>query len=158
MSNQQPLRQHLVKLLQGGQSYTPLQDQITGIPFEDAGKNIDGLPYNIYRVMEHIRLSQYDLLNFSRNPDYKYIKWPDDYWPDSDAPASPEAWEQTVQTILDDRQAMIDLVQDESRDLLEPFPWGEGQTLLREAMLVAEHNAYHAGQILVMRRLLGIWG
>lgn len=157
MSNQQPLRQHLVKLLQGGQSYMPLQEQITGIPMEAAGKKVEGLPYTIYQLMEHIRISQHDLLDFSRNPEYQYIKWPDDYWPDSESPTSAEEWEQTVQSILDDREEMIELVQDESRDLLEPFPWGKGQTLLREAMLMAEHNAYHAGQIVLMRRLLRVW-
>lgn len=157
MDNQQPLREHLVKQLEGNQTYTHIRKLITGIPYEQAGKKPDGLPYSIYRLVEHIRIAQWDMLDFSRNPDYKEITWPDEYWPEGDAPASPEAWDQSVQTVLSDLDEMINLVKDESRDLLKPFPWGTGQTLMREAMMVAEHNGYHGGQVLVLRRLLGIW-
>ena len=157
MDNQQPLREHLAKHLEGNQTYTHIRKLITGIPYELAGKKPDGLPYSIYRLVEHIRIAQWDMLDFSRNPNYKEIKWPDDYWPKGDAPESPEAWEKSVQTVLSDLDEMIELVKDESRDLLEPFPWGTGQTLMREAMMVAEHNGYHGGQVLVLRRLLGIW-
>lgn len=124
MDNQQALREQLVKLLQGGQSYTPMRQLLTGIPFELAGKHVEGLPYTIYRLMEHLRIAQWDMLDFSRNPDYKEIKWPDEYWPEGDAPASPEEWERSVQGVLDNLDEMIELVQDESRDLLEPFSLG----------------------------------
>jgi hypothetical protein len=115
------------------------------------------LPHSAWEVLEHIRLAQRDILEFSESAEYQPRTFPDDYWPQSHVPASEAEWEKSVQSILADRGAFIALLQDPKRDLFEPFPWGEGQTLLREALLIAEHNAYHVGEIVVLRRLLGVW-
>lgn len=157
MKDQKIIRHHLEKLLKGGNAFVPLEKAIENIPFEKLGVKPSGLPYSLWGQAEHIRISQKDIRDFSIGTDYQEIKWPDDYWPSSEAPKNEDEWQLTVSTIKNDLKSMIKLVNDESRDLFEPFSWGNGQTLFREAVLVAEHNAYHTGQILVVRRLLGIW-
>jgi hypothetical protein len=102
-------------------------------------------------------LAQLDILEFSQSADYVPRNWPDDYWPKSPAPATAAEWTQSVRRVLKDRDAFIALLEDPKRDLYEPFPWGDGQTLLREALLIADHNAYHVGEIVLVRRILGIW-
>jgi hypothetical protein len=106
-------------------------------------------------LLEHLRLAQLDILEFSQSAKYVARKWPDDYWPKSPAPASAAEWNQSVNSVLKDRDAFIALL--EERDLYKPLPWGDGQTLLREALLIADHNAYHVGEIVLLRRILGIW-
>jgi hypothetical protein len=104
-----------------------------------------------------MRIAQWDILEFSRNPKHRSPPWPDGYWPDGLAPASQIAWDRSVQTFHEDNKAMQDLVADPSTDLVALIPWGDGQTILREALLVADHNAYHLGQLVTVRRLLGAW-
>jgi uncharacterized damage-inducible protein DinB len=157
MNQDQQLREHLVKLMRGGQAFTPLEQALEGITFEMAGQKPAQLPYSLWQLIEHLRIAQWDILDFSRNPNYQTIKWPDDYWPKEKAPADEEALQQSLQSIRNDLKAMIQLVEDPANDLYAPFPHGNGQTLLREAMLVAEHNAYHTGQIVTVRRFLGDW-
>jgi len=108
-------------------------------------------------LLEHARLAQWDILDFSRNPKYEQLKWPEDYWPKSPAPANEKAWEQSVKSFRDDLNAMKRLVNDSTTDLFAKIPWGDGQTVLREVMLVADHNSHHLGQLIDVRRLLGIW-
>ena len=157
MEQEQLLRHQLVKLLQGGQAFTPAQEVLAGITAEEAGKKVSDLPYTIWKLIEHLRITLYDILEFSRDPTYKSPEWPDGYWPKADAPANQAALENSIQSVLKGVEEIIQLVQDPANDLFKPFAHGEGQNLLREAMLVAEHNAYHLGEIIVLRRLLGIW-
>ena len=109
--------------------------------------------------MEHLRLAQDDILRFSRNTDgsYEELEWPDDYWPKAKAPRDDAEWEASLAAFRADRKAMEAVVADPAQDLFAPFPWGDGQTLLREAMLVADHTAYHLGQLVLLRRLIGAW-
>ena len=155
MDKDKALREHLVKLLRGGQAYQPLAELLQGLKAEEAGRSIKGLPYTIWQQLEHLRFTLYDILDFSRNPDYEEPDWPDDYWPNEKAPDDQAALDACIELISTGIEEMIALVEDTQQDLYKVFPHGNGQTLLREAMLVAEHNAYHVGQVVVMRRLLG---
>ena len=157
MEKEKQLREHLVKLLQGGQAFRTRDEILDGITLRDAGKKVDRLPYSLWQLLEHLRIAQYDILEFSRNPQYQSPEWPEGYWPREAAPADQAALENTLQAIASDLNAMVQLVQSPANDLFEPFAHGSGQTLLREAMLVAEHNAYHLGEIVVLRRLLQDW-
>jgi hypothetical protein len=151
------LRKQLVKLIRGGQAFTPIDQILEGISLQNAGKQAAGLPYTLWQLMEHLRIALWDILEFSRNPDYESPSWPEGYWPEEKEAPDQRALEGSREALLSHLDEMVELVQDESRDLFEPFPHGNGQNLLREAMLVAEHNAYHLGQIVVIRRLLGEW-
>lgn len=155
MTQNEQLRQHLVKLLRGGQAYRPINELLEDLTLQEAGKKVHELPYTIWQQLEHLRFTQHDILDFSRNPSYQEPTWPDDYWPAQEAPDSEEQLQQSIKAITQGLEEMIQLVQDTSTNLFEPFAHGQGQTLLREAMLVAEHNAYHLGQITLLRRLQG---
>lgn len=134
---------------------------VDGIPVELRGRRPDGLPYSPWRLLEHLRLAQRNILDFCRDPKYaeKYVawKWPDDYWPPTDAPPTPGAWDESVAAFREDREALQELVADPQVDLFAKIPHGSGQTYLREAILVIDHNAHHVGQLIVVRRLLGAW-
>jgi len=153
----QLLRDQLTKLLQSGQAFKPLPKVLQGITAADAGKKVPKLPYTLWQVIEHLRIALYDILDFSRDPNYESPEWPAGYWPQEEKPDNQAALDKSIQSILDGLDAMIKLVQDPANDLLKPFTHGSGQNSLREAMLVAEHNAYHLGEIVVLRRLLGNW-
>jgi len=153
----QSLRDHLLELLKTGSAHLGFDEAIDGLPAELRGRKVPGLAHTVWQLVEHLRLAQEDILEFSRNPGYKEMKFPDDYWPDTEAPPSDEAWTQSVEAYRRDLQAMKDLVADPNTDLFAKIPWGSGQTILREAMLVADHNAYHAGQIVTVRQGLGAW-
>ncbi len=112
---------------------------------------------HLWMVLEHLRLTQWDILEFSRNPKYRSPKWPEGYWPKTEAPPDASAWNKSIQQFRKDLKAMQDLVANPKTDLYARIPWGDGQTLLREALLLADHNAYHLGQLIDVRRLLGAW-
>ena len=151
------LRDQLVKLLQGGNAHLGLDQAIGELPKELRGAKAPGLPHTVWQLLEHLRIAQWDILEFSRNRDYTAPKWPDDYWPDTAAPPDAAAWDQSVEALHRDLKAMEDLVADPQTDLYARIPWGDGQTILREALLVADHNAYHLGQIISVRQVLGAW-
>ncbi|OKL39600.1 ABC transporter [Pontibacter flavimaris] len=155
MTQDEQLREQLVKLLRGGQAFRTQEELLEGLTLQEAGQKTQGLPYTIWQLLEHLRFAQRDILDFSRNAAYQEPAWPDDYWPEQEAPESQQALEQTLKAIALDLEEMVQLVQNPANDLFEPFAHGQGQTLLREAMLVAEHNAYHLGQIVLLRRLSG---
>lgn len=157
MTQEQQLREQLVKLLQGGQAFTSADQLMEGISPEIAGEEVKDLPYTIWQLMVHLQIALWDILEFSRDPHYESPEWPEGYWPEEKAPADRAALDNCRKAIADGLEQMIGLVQDASNDLYAPFLHGSGQNLLREAMLVAEHNAYHLGQIVVLRRLLGDW-
>ncbi|WP_266205254.1 DinB family protein [Pontibacter kalidii] len=155
MTQDEQLREQLVKLMRGGQAFRTREELLEGITRQEAGRKAEGLPYTIWQLLEHLRFAQHDILDFSRNASYQEPAWPDDYWPAQAAPESQEALEQTMRTLTQDLEELVQLVQNPKTDLYAPFPHGQGQTLLREAMLVAEHNAYHLGQIVLLRKLFG---
>lgn len=157
MKNDQILRQHLLELLDGAHAHAPFDKGVADFPAKLRGEVPKGLPHSAWMLLEHIRLAQWDILDFSRNPKYKELKWPDDYWPKSPAPPSEAAWDKSVKSFHDDLAAMKKLVEDPKTDLFAKIPWGDGQTILREAMLVADHNSHHLGQLIDVRRLLGVW-
>lgn len=155
MKQDKELRDHLEKLMRMGQAFRPWQELLEGLSLQEAGNRVEGLPYSIWQLLEHLRFAQQDILDFCRNPNYQEPDWPDDYWPAEAAPPDQAMLDKTLKAIRRDLEAMVQLVQDTENDLFAVIPHGNGQTLLREAMLVAEHNAYHLGQVVVLRRLQG---
>lgn len=151
------LRAHLLELLQMGHAHLKPDAAFEGVPFDAWGRRAEGAPHTLWQLLEHLRFTQWDILDFSRNPKYEEATWPDDYWPKRDAPQDAAAVEKSLQQFRDDLQAMEALVRDPKTDLFAKIPWGGGQTILREAMLVADHNAYHLGQFVLVRQLLGLW-
>ncbi len=156
---QEALRKQLFTLLQGGEAHAGFDDAIKDFPAELRGSVPDRLPYSAWQLLEHMRIAQRDILNFSAPPTggYHPLKWPDAYWPESPQPPSAQSWDQTIAAIRTDREHFEALIQKPEADLFKPFRWGNGQNLLREALLIADHTAYHLGELIVLRRLLGIW-
>jgi len=157
MSNDKALRQHLVKLLNGGDAHADFKHVIEDFPAELRGKTPKAAEHSAWQLLEHLRIAQWDILDFSRNPEYKAPKWPEGYWPETAAPPDAKAWGKSVKTFQEDLKAMCELVRDEKTDLFAKIPHGDGQTILREALVVADHNSYHLGQMVLLRRLLGAW-
>lgn len=157
MMGQAGLRAHLVWLLGGGHAHGDFERAIADLPPELRGARPPGLPHTPWRLVEHMRIAQWDILRFSIDPTHVSPEFPDGYWPEGDAPPDPGAWDRAVAAFRADLKAMMDLVADPRTDLLAPIPHGQGQTVLREALLVADHNAYHLGQLVTVRRLLGAW-
>lgn len=153
----QSVREHVLDLLKGGGAHLHFERAIADLPKELRGAKVDGVPHTPWRLLEHMRICQWDILEFCRNSNHVSPEFPDGYWPKADAPSDSTSWDQSVQHFRDDLQAMIDLVGDPSTNLLAPIPHGDGQAILREALLVADHNAYHLGQLVFLRRCWGAW-
>jgi hypothetical protein len=151
------VREHVLYLLRGGGAHLDFDKAIAGLPPALRGARVPGLPHTPWRLLEHLRIAQWDILEFSRNPRHQSPPFPEGYWPAGDAPPDAAAWDRSVAAFRADLRAMQDLVADPATDLFAPLAHGEGQTVLREALLVADHNAYHLGQLVVVRRLLGAW-
>lgn len=150
------LRQHIRKSLTGDfPAHASFQDAVADWPHDQRGIRPEGLPYSGWELIEHIRLAQADLLRYSQNDDYVPDTWPDAYWPDAIAPPSRNAWHTSCETVVSDRETLLALL-DES-DPFEPVPTHDTHTLLRSALIVLDHNAYHVGQLVAVRRLLGCW-
>jgi hypothetical protein len=149
-----PLRQHVINLLTKAEAHVDLESSLKDFPRELRGAKPEGAPYTPWQLLEHTRIAQWDILQFSIDAKHVSPKWPEGYWPQTDAPPDSKAWDESVKQLLADLKAMGDLVGDPKRDLLAPIPHSDGQTLLREALLVADHNAYHLGQIVLLRRIL----
>ena len=147
---------HLIDLLNKGNAHVTLEESLKNIPFEIVDKKPQNLPYNLWQIAEHIRIAQWDILEFSRDANHTSPQWPSGYWPEKTKP-SPEEWEACVHQIKKDRNTFISLLKEASGELFTPFDYGEGQTLLREAMVLADHNSYHTGEIVLLRRLLNNW-
>lgn len=158
MSHDRELREHVLYLLKGGGAHGNFDDTVADFPPQLQGAKMDRLPYTAWQLLEHMRLAQWDILDFSRNSNYREKKFPDDYWPKTAAPPDDAAWTKSVATFQSDLKEMQALVENPKTDLFAKIPWGDGQTILREALLVADHNAYHLGQLLMLRRLLNAWG
>ena len=157
MEQDQALRDHLCALLEGGGAHAKFKDAVRDLPVPLRGKRSEGLPHSPWELVEHLRIAQWDILEFSRDPKHVSPEFPVGYWPPSPVPPDEQAWDKTVAAFQADSKAMRKLVTDHSTDLFARIPHGEGQTILREALLVADHNAYHIGQLILVRRLLGAW-
>jgi hypothetical protein len=152
------LRQQLVKLLTSGEAHADFDTAVKGLPTELRGQVSKGGEHSPWQLLEHMRIALWDILEFSLDVKHKSPKWPDDYWPKKSEPASASEWDESVKEYKKLIQGMSELVSDESVDLFAKIPHGDGQTVLREALLVADHNAYHIGQLVLTRKLLGAWG
>ena len=151
------LRQHLLFLLQKGGAHAGFEDAVKDLPVEARGKRPKGAEHSPWELLEHLRIVQWDILEFSRDTRHASPKWPEDYWPGSPEPPKKTSWDKSVAAFRKDLKAMCDLVADEATDLYAPIEHGDGQTILREALLLADHNAYTVGQVVLVRRLLGVW-
>jgi hypothetical protein len=151
------LRTYLAKLLDWEDAHVNFDSAVEGLPPKLRGSAPAGLPYSPWQLIEHLRLAQHDMLDFCRNPDYRELHWPDDYWPRSEAPPSSAAWDESIAAFRRDRAAFQALASDPKIDLHARIPHGSGQTYLRELLLVADHTAYHVGQLVAVRRALGAW-
>ncbi len=154
-----PLVTQLLALLAGGQAHADLAAAVKDFPAGQRGTVPAGLPYSAWQILDHMRFTQRDILDFSAPPTggYHGHQWPEGYWAKSSEPPSPDAWEQCVASIREDQAKFEALLLKPGADLYRPFLWGDGQNLLREALLIADHNAYHLGELIVIRRLLGCW-
>jgi hypothetical protein len=157
MNADNDLREQLVYLLKGGGAHVHFMDALDGFPPGKYGTFADALPHTGWQLLEHARLAQWDILEFSRTPKHVSPPFPSGYWPKTPAPANDEAWDESVAAFQRDLQEMVHLVQDPRTDLFAKIPHGEGQTILREALLLADHNSYHLGQLVDLRRALGAW-
>ena len=157
MSDDNALREDVLLLLRGGRAHVNFEKAVANLPEALRGKKPRGLPYTPWQQLEHMRIAQWDILEYIRNPQHISPEWPTGYWT-GEAPPSRTAWAKSVKAFQVDRQALLDMAADPSTDLLARVPADpEGPTILHELLLVAEHNAYHLGQLIVLRRLLGVW-
>lgn len=146
------LRAHVVKLLKGGDAHLYFDDLNEGFPIDRCGEKINGLPYTAWQVLEHLRIAQWDIIEFAKDAEYVSPEFPEGYWPKENG--NPELWRATLAKIREDLNQIIAIVSDTDNDLFEPIPHGTGQTLLRQALLIVDHNSYHLGSLALMKRLL----
>jgi hypothetical protein len=157
MDSDKQLRQQLAKVLDWHEAHADLAASVANFPAELRGKIPQGLPHSAWQLLEHIRIALSDIHEFCRNAGHKSPDWPEGYWPKTPAPASDAAWEHSLQAIHENLEGMRKLITDPKHDLLAPIAGGSGQTLLREALLIADHNAYHLGQLVLVRKALDAW-
>ena len=157
MNQDNALRAHLLSLLRDSNAHLDFDSAIANLPAKLRGAKPAGVPHSPWRLLEHLRIAQWDILEFCRNPKHVSPRFPDGYWPDSDVPPDATAWDRSVAAFKADHQAICDLVANPATDLFARIPHGGGQTVLRETLLVADHNAYHLGQLIIVRRALGAW-
>lgn len=155
--NDRALREHVVYLLDGGGAHLTFDKAVTGLSAELRGARPAGAPHSAWQLIEHLRIAQWDILEFSGNPKHTSPEWPKGYWPETEAPPDAKAWDKSLKAFHSDLDSMKKMVASPSTDLYAPIPHGEGQTILREALLVADHNSYHLGQLVLLRRMLGAW-
>jgi len=157
MDRDAALREHVLTLLTARQAHCTFEDAVARMPPARRGERPEALPYSVWELVEHIRRAQHDILVYCRDPDYEMPDWPGDFWPDEQAPADAAAWTESLAAVADDRDALCELAREEPLDLYDPVPSSDEHTYLRELLLVADHNAYHVGQIVTVRRQLGLW-
>jgi hypothetical protein len=155
--NDKALREHLIKLLKGSEAHADFDAAVKDMPAALRGKTPKGAEHSPWELLEHLRIAQWDILEFAHDPKHKSPEFPSGYWPKSPEPPNEKVWNKSADAFRADRQALCDLVANESTDLFAKIPHGDGQTVLREALLAADHNAYHTGQLILVRRLLGAW-
>jgi uncharacterized damage-inducible protein DinB len=153
-----PLRAQLRRILGWQDAHVGFEKSVEGLSPKLRGVRVEKFPHSAWELLEHMRITQHDILDFCRNPKYEEMTWPDNYWPSSAEPPSATAWDESVSAFREDRAALEALADDESIDLFAKIPHGDGQTYIREILLVADHNAYHLGQLVAVRQQLGAWG
>jgi uncharacterized damage-inducible protein DinB len=156
-SQDHAIRHELSAFLHSDQAHASLDAAVKNMPTSLLDKNPAGSPHNAWQMLEHIRITLRDLLEFCTNPKYQAQKWPDDYWPRDESPQSSAAWDHSVATIHKDLKALDKLLEDPKTDLTAKIPWGDGQTILREILLAGDHTSYHIGQLVMLRKQLGAW-
>lgn len=156
MEEDHTLREHLCNLLSWSDAHVSVEQAIEEMPAEARGTRAEGLPFSVWELLEHIRIAQDDILSFCVDDEYEHRDWPGDYWPD-EFESDTGAWDTTVESVREGQHKLKQVAMDTRRDLFAPLPNGDGQTLLRELLLVADHTAYHVGQIVQVRRALGVW-
>lgn len=156
-TNDKSLREHLVKLLTGSEAHTDFESALKKIPFELQGKRPTNVDHSAWELLEHLRIAQWDILEFTRDAKHVSPDFPSGYWPATQKPPDEKAWGKAVKSFRDDLQGMVEIVSDKSKNLFVPIPHGDGQTILREALVLADHNAYHLGQLVQLRKQLGAW-
>lgn len=157
MGSKKSVRELLLEQLEGKNAHVDFDQAVQGLTYKQTGIKVERLPHTIWELIEHIRIGQADILEFCKNPDYEELDWPADYWPESHQPESEEELEASIKAVRDGLDEMREMIRNPENDLQETFDHGSGQTLFREAMLIVDHNAYHIGQIVQIRRLLGSW-
>ncbi len=157
MDHEIQLRQQLAKMIDWNEAHTDFSATVSGFPAQLRGRVPEGFPHSGWQLLEHIRIALWDMVEFSQNAKHKSPKWPEGYWPKDPEPPNDAAWDKSVKAIEENLEAMRKLIGDPKHDLFAPIAHGSGQTLLREALLVADHNAYHLGQLVLVRRALGAW-
>jgi hypothetical protein len=158
MDNDKPIRAHLLSLLKGGNAHMTFAEAVEDFPEVHINTRFTNSTYSAWGLIEHIRRTQLDIIDFMRNPKYKEISWPDDYWPPSGKKATKREWENTVRAFNANLKELEKIVKSPKTKLYSKIPWGDGQTVLREILLVADHNAYHIGEFAIMRQAMGTWG
>ena len=151
------LREQLAALLKGGNAHVPFMDALDGFPEAKRGTYAQGLPHTGWQLLEHLRIAQWDILEFSRNPKHVSPDFPEGYWPKTPGPANEEEWADSLSAFRRDLREMVRLVENPRTDLFAKIAHGDGQTILREVLVLADHNAYHLGQLVDLRRALGVW-
>ena len=157
MAESDALRQHLLDLLRGRNAHAEFETVMADFPSRLRGVKPPGAPHTGWQLLEHMRIAQSDILKFSQDAKHKSPPWPEGYWPKTEAPPSAASWNNSLRSFRSDLRAMAKLVADKKTDLFARIPHGTGQTILRETLLVADHNSYHLAQIVLLRRLLGTW-
>jgi hypothetical protein len=157
MNSDQSVRDELLFLLRGGHAHMPFEAAVADFPAAHFNTCPLNVSYTPWHLLEHLRITQADILEFIRNPKYVYLNWPDDYWPAVDAQADAAAWQATIAGFKADNQALQAIVADPAKDLYTPLAHGEGQNILREILVVADHNAYHIGELAILRQVMGTW-
>jgi len=157
MPADRPVREHLIWLLEGGHAHAKLDDVVRGFPLDRIGTRPEGAPHSAWEQLEHMRIAQNDILRFSNSADHVSPAWPEGYWPAAPAPERDSQWSKSVRAFRKDLAEFVELIRDPAQNLYKKFPWGDGQSLMREALLIADHNSYHLGQLVLVRRLLGVW-
>lgn len=158
MQNDKALREHVVNLLVKAEAHADFDAAVKNLPAKLRGEKPKGAEHSAWQVVEHLRIAQWDLIEYGVNPKHVSPEFPAGYWPKEAAPASGAAWDKSVESFLKDRQRLCELVMDEKTDLLAKIPYAGGHTLLRQALVTADHNAYHVGELVLLRRMLGAWG
>jgi hypothetical protein len=151
------LREQLVKLLTDSEAHANFETAVKGMPAKVQGKRPPNSAHSAWEILEHLRIAQWDILEFARNPKHQSPEFPSGYWPQSPEPPGEKAWDKSVEAFRSDRKALCDLITSESTDLFAKLPHGDGQTILRQALLAVDHNAYHIGELIQLRRILGAW-
>jgi len=157
MNSDTILGDQLANLLNGGNAHLDLSTAFADIPTEYYGRRIPESPHTLWRLLEHIRLCQWDILEYCQNPNHISPEFPDGYWPKGDGPSSPSEWDESLKSLKKDLDVLTTLVKDPRTDLFATLPGTDGHNVLREVLIVADHNAYHLGQVVELRRFLGIW-